>query len=49
MVIKVSVLREMTPDEVREKVGAFTISYVTDWKSWIGVAEPIVPPRSPPS
>ena len=33
--MKVSVLREMTPDEIRRKLGEFTASYVLDWETWL--------------
>ncbi len=32
MPMKVCVLREMTPDEVRGKLKGFTASYVLDWE-----------------
>ncbi len=36
----VCILREMAPDEVRAKLGAFTASYVADWEKWLKVAAP---------
>lgn len=31
----IDVLRQMTPDEVRAKLEAFTKSYVLDWENWL--------------
>ncbi len=32
-------MREMTPDEVRRKLGEFTAAYVLDWENWLHVAD----------
>ncbi len=37
--MNVCVLREMTPEEVRRKLGEFTTSYVLDWEEWLRAAE----------
>jgi GrpB-like predicted nucleotidyltransferase (UPF0157 family)/mannose-6-phosphate isomerase-like protein (cupin superfamily) len=37
--MKVSLLREMSPVEVRRKLGEFTASYVLDWENWLQVAD----------
>jgi len=39
MIMKVCVLREMTPDDVRRKLEDFTASYVAHWDQWLRVAE----------
>jgi hypothetical protein len=39
MNMQICVLRDMTPDEVRAKLRAFTNSYVLDWENWLRVAE----------
>jgi hypothetical protein len=39
MNMQICVLRDMTPDEVRAKLRAFTNSYVLDWENWVRVAE----------
>jgi hypothetical protein len=37
--MKVSLLREMTPGEVKRKLGEFTAGYVLDWENWLQAAD----------
>jgi GrpB-like predicted nucleotidyltransferase (UPF0157 family)/mannose-6-phosphate isomerase-like protein (cupin superfamily) len=37
--MKVSLLREMTPDEVRQRLAEFMAGYVLDWETWLQVTD----------
>src|SRR5215469_7196439 len=37
--MKVSLLRAMTPDEVRQKLAEFMAGYVLDWETWLQVTD----------
>jgi hypothetical protein len=39
MTMRICVLSQMTPDQIRGKLGNFTASYVLDWEEWLRVAD----------